>query len=108
MSVHVGWLLKSYRRRNNLIQQQMATKIGVSREYYSRLERSIDQPSIDLLQKISSVTGHYLEQISVMNKCFKHDDEITTMCELCTLLHNNDRREIVRIMKCMLEKKVMA
>lgn len=86
----------------------MAAKLGISREYYSRLERSIDQPSVDLLQKISAVTGHYLERFLLMKKCFHHDDEIAAMCELCALLQNDDRKEIVRIMKNMLEKKAVA
>lgn len=46
--------LRDYRKQNNLLQKQIAAKIGISREYYSRIEEHRAFPSIQLLHRMAS------------------------------------------------------
>ena len=46
-------LLRGYRRRHRLLQKQIAGQLGVSREYYARIECGRVIPSLSLLAKMS-------------------------------------------------------
>ena len=49
----LGEFLKKYREKNNLTQEEMATKIGTSQAYYSQIESEILPPGFTMVKKIA-------------------------------------------------------
>jgi transcriptional regulator with XRE-family HTH domain len=47
--------LRFYRKAKKLNQQEVADKIGVTRQCYSNYEQGIRQPSVDVLRNICEV-----------------------------------------------------
>ncbi len=93
-------VLKEFRTDNNLAQKQMADKLGISREYYSRLEAGKVVPSRKLFFKICSLTGKQL---------FLPDESKSAreleMCFICANLNEQDRRafklKMMKVIKSM-------
>jgi len=55
--VTLGEALKLYRLKNNLLQKQMAYLLGISKEYYCKIENDKIIPGKKLIQKITKITG---------------------------------------------------
>ncbi|WP_140945631.1 helix-turn-helix transcriptional regulator [Candidatus Thermokryptus mobilis] len=53
----LGEALKLYRLKNNLLQKQMAYLLGISKEYYCKIENDKIIPGRKLIQKITKLTG---------------------------------------------------
>ena len=53
LKVKFGRKLRQIRRFKNLTQEQLAEAIGVSVEFISNIERGINAPSFDTLEKLS-------------------------------------------------------
>jgi transcriptional regulator with XRE-family HTH domain len=53
LKVKFGRKLRQIRRLKNLTQEQLAEAIGVSVEFISNIERGINAPSFDTLEKLS-------------------------------------------------------
>ena len=51
----LGAKVRYFRNIKNMEQAEFAEKIGISRQYLSRLERGNSRPSIDLLFRIADV-----------------------------------------------------
>lgn len=49
--------IRLYRNTNALSQQEFATQCGISISYLSQIENETANPSLSLLEKISSVIG---------------------------------------------------
>ncbi len=45
--------LRSYRKRHHLLQKEMSSLLGVSREHYARVESGKILPGIHLIRRIS-------------------------------------------------------
>lgn len=86
--------LKTFRKNHNYYQKEIAHLLGISREYYSRLEQGKVYPSMQLFFKINNL---------IENKfCFPPNCKTTTeneMCNLCTSLEPNDKIIIKKIME---------
>jgi len=93
----VALYLKTFRKNNHLTQKEMAAKIEITREYYSRLENGVDSPSLNLLEKICSSTGYCMEKI--INDDMNPDTIFNEMCEKCIMLEQKDRNKIMNIIK---------
>lgn len=100
----VSLYLKTYRTTQHLTQKEMAYKIGVSREYYSRLEHGIGNPSVDLLERICSSTGSLLERLFKRKDGATLDSDLAEMCELCVMLQEKDRKNVLSLIKKLMEK----
>ncbi len=50
-----GKRLRSVRRQKDLTQQQLAEAVGISVEFLSLMERGINSPSFETLEKLSEV-----------------------------------------------------
>lgn len=50
-------ILEQKRKERGLTQQDMADKIGVSRQYYNELENKKRQPSVTAAKKIAQILG---------------------------------------------------
>lgn len=49
--------IKKARKKSGLTQLQLAKKVGINREYLSRIENNHSDPSLDLLKRIANVLG---------------------------------------------------
>lgn len=49
--------IKKARKKSGLTQLQLAKKVGINREYLSRIENNHSAPSLDLLKRIANVLG---------------------------------------------------
>lgn len=47
--------IKKARKKAGLTQLQLAKKVGINREYLSRIENNHSSPSLELLRKIANV-----------------------------------------------------
>ena len=50
-----GKRLRKLRRNNDITQEELAEKIGMSSNFISQLERGINAPSFDVLAKLAEV-----------------------------------------------------
>lgn len=55
--IRIGAKIKYYRNIEGMDQTELSEKIGISRQYLSRLECGNSKPSVDLLFRISEVLG---------------------------------------------------
>jgi DNA-binding XRE family transcriptional regulator len=53
----LGEALKVYRIKNKLLQKQMAFMLGISKEYYCKIENDKILPRRNLMNKIIKTTG---------------------------------------------------
>ena len=53
----LGEALKVYRIKNKLLQKQMAFMLGISKEYYCKIENDKILPGRNLMNKIIKITG---------------------------------------------------
>ena len=59
----IGKALKELRKRNNLTQEKVAQKIGVTRQAISSYESGRTQPGVELLMQFADIYGVSLEDI---------------------------------------------
>jgi transcriptional regulator with XRE-family HTH domain len=50
----VAWNLRRLRVQRDLSQEALATDAGVDRSYVGRLERAVENPTVDLLDRLAS------------------------------------------------------
>jgi transcriptional regulator with XRE-family HTH domain len=100
----VGTVLRLYRRSNHLSQKEMAAALGITREYYCRLEGGFGTPSFPLFEKMCSTMG--LASVQVAGNTYKGstNKDLLRMCELCARLSKEDRNEIQKLMDRLLTK----
>lgn len=58
-----GHRIKSYRKKRQMTQEELADKIGISREYLGRIERGQNGISIDLAIILSDVFQVSVEEV---------------------------------------------
>jgi transcriptional regulator with XRE-family HTH domain len=57
LKTNFGQNLKRLRKTRKLTQEQLAESIGVSVDFISNVERGINGPSFDTLEKLAAVLG---------------------------------------------------
>jgi len=60
----IGENIRYYRDEADLTQEALAHKAGVAHMTVSRLERNIQRPGVDLLQKIARALGVTLDDLA--------------------------------------------
>lgn len=53
----VGHNVRKYRKAKGLTQEKLALEAGITSEYISRIENGKENPTVELLFKISTVLG---------------------------------------------------
>jgi transcriptional regulator with XRE-family HTH domain len=96
--------LRAYRRTHHLTQKEIAVSLGVSREYYSRLECGKTQPSLRLLQTICHSTDISAANFFGKSARKLSRNEITEMCKLCLRMRASDREKIQWLIRRMLKR----
>ncbi len=70
--VSLGKRIQTLRRKQQLSQLQLERRIGIKREYISRLERGkLKNPTLNTLKKIAHGLGVPLESLLVSDPCSK-------------------------------------
>ncbi len=91
-------LLIAYRKKNKFVQKEMAAKLNISREHYSRLEEGKFYPSKKLFFNIYNLTG---SRVPLPPEC-KSAAELE-MCYLCSRLREDDRAALKTKMKRLIK-----
>lgn len=81
----VGKNIKKFRTEKGLTQEEMAEKLGVTRQALSNWETEKTQPDIDTLQKIAQLLEVSVEEIIYGSKR-----------EYTTIVHNNTTKNITK------------
>lgn len=61
-------VLKDYRIRHQLTQEDLANKVGINRSLVSRIEQEKFVPSIAQLESLAELTNHKIEDFFQLNK----------------------------------------
>lgn len=56
MNTLLGGRIKALRSAKNYTQEQMADRIGVSRQKYARIENGVNSITLDMLTKIAGIS----------------------------------------------------
>ncbi|HAL56066.1 MAG TPA: XRE family transcriptional regulator [Bacteroidetes bacterium] len=102
--MNLGDHLKAYRKSRQLTQKELASTLGVSREYYARLEGGSGTPSTELLEQICSLPNLPLDRLFKRNDGSLGTKEMAETCQLCSTLRREDRKEIGRLIRRMLKR----
>src|SRR5699024_2082197 len=73
-------LLKEYRIKKNLTQEEMALKIGVSRSHYCAIENATRNPSIKVLHSINEVLPIFLASDATNRNIKKRGERKCLIC----------------------------
>ena len=91
MNEVLGRRIKALRNANNLTQEQLADRIGVSRQKYARIENGTNSITLDILSKISAQLGisvgditRVLDESPVMTR--KSDDVDVSATDIYDML----------------------
>lgn len=57
----IGEKIRHIRKQSNMTQQELADKIGVSRQYISQIEKGVDSLSVKKLCSILDVLGFEID-----------------------------------------------
>ena len=100
-----GRRIAKERKKNNLTQEQLAEKIGMTGNYISNIENNYSIPSLETLIKICialDVTPDYLLLGTVYSSDNYLEKELAHRIKKCG---NKERRLVVRFIDWMLEEK---
>ncbi len=96
--------LRAYRRTHHLTQKEIAASLGVSREYYSRLECGKSLPSFRLLERICRSTDISAEVVFGKSAGVFSGYEMSEICKLCLRLRSRDRKKIHWLIRRMVKR----
>lgn len=69
MNKGLGCRIKELREQRNLTQEQVASKLGISRQRYSHIEKGLNNVTLDLLNRLSDIFDVTISDItSVLDK----------------------------------------
>ncbi len=90
----VDSILSEYRTSNKLLQKQIADELGITREYYSRLETGKSKPSRTLFEKICRLT-----KAKFSLKAKNISESVPDICSFCGTLSSTKRTAIFNMIK---------
>ena len=93
----IGKRIAELRRDAGITQAQLAEKIGMSSEFISRLERGVNSPSIDTVNKMSDVLKVTIRDILTIPE--SDDDWEIEIEALIVLLKNKKGKSIRKVFK---------
>ena len=102
--MQLALVLKTYRRSRHLTQKEVAAVLGISREYYSRLESGKGRPSINLLETICRSTDIAVEAVFGDDGEMNLRSKLNELCKLCLRLRSSDRKKVQWLIKRMLKR----
>ena len=105
----IGKRIKALRTRNGLTQEELASRLELSKGFLSQLENNLTSPSISTLEDITEVLGVSLEtffkeekerQVKFdKNDYFIDDKDLSTLTWLVPTSQQNDMEPILLVLK---------
>ncbi|MHB1484826.1 MAG: helix-turn-helix domain-containing protein [Saccharofermentanales bacterium] len=102
----LGIRIANERKRNNLTQEQLAEKIGISSNYVSNIENNYSIPSLETLVKFCSslnVTPDYFLIGTVFSSDEYYKDEIFNKINKCS---DKEKRLIAKFIDWILDERL--
>ncbi len=99
--MEVASSLLAYRKKHRLYQKEMAARIGVTREYYWRLERGKGFPSRKLLTRICALTQTTATVAVLLADQEGMHVEAPDLCATCLSLKYRDRKMVASLLRRM-------
>jgi len=102
--------IKRLRKEHGMSQAKLAEFTGVHKAHFSRLERGVYQPSIDLLRKIAQaldVTTDYLlnDDVDEISPVRVEDKSLLERVKLIETLDLEEKNAVLKIIDALLTKK---
>jgi transcriptional regulator with XRE-family HTH domain len=102
--------IKRLRKEHGMSQAKLAELTGVHKAHFSRLERGVYQPSIELLKKIAQaldVTADYLlnDEVDEISPVRVEDKSLLERIKLIETLEAEERNALIKIIDALLTKK---
>jgi len=98
MNMKIGTRIKELRKRNNITQEQLAEKLGVTNQAISRWESETGYPDIEYIKPISeffNVTIDYLFDDNKDEKCMENDALLEKSAVTHTMLIKENNFELI-------------
>ena len=96
MNIETANILLNYRKKHNLSQEELAEKIGVSRQAVSKWERAEASPDTDNLILLSEIYGVSLDELLKGEKANKETATEESATETKTTPHNTTGDEDIK------------
>lgn len=102
--------IKLLREEKNLMQKEVYSDIGLKPAHYNKLEKGLVEPSIDILEKLSSFYGVTIDEIIHYSKAKPkavtiEDKTATEQLRLIAELNEKDKNTVMSIIETMLTKQ---
>lgn len=102
--------IKRLRKEHGMSQAKLAELTGVHKAHFSRLERGVYQPSIELLKKIAQaldVTADYLlnDEVDEISPVRVEDKSLLERVKLIETLETEEKNALLKIIDALLTKK---
>ena len=89
----LGEKIKKYRKENNISQQDLATKLGISRATLSYYENNLIEPNIYFLYNLSLIMNHSIDTLISDSSDKKNNNYI----ESNTLINSKTEKEKIEL-----------
>lgn len=98
MSDHIGKLIgeriRTYRKRRNFSQEELAHRASFSTSYISDIERAEKSPTIESLVRITNALGITLEELFANTQTQKRTKEAETVSSIVSKINNLSSKEM--------------
>lgn len=92
----LGKRIRHVRKKNDLSQEQFAELIGIDPNSVSRIERGVHYPSLDTLEKISTVLKLEMRDLFIFNNRETVEEMRAYLVQTATDIGVDKLREVVR------------
>jgi transcriptional regulator with XRE-family HTH domain len=99
INIKIGKRIAKLRKEVGLSQSQLAESIELSAEYISRLERGINAPSVEVMNKMSDPLKVEVRELLTMSEQETEDDWEIEIEALIVLMKNKKGKSIRKVFK---------
>lgn len=90
----LGERLRTYRKRRNMTQEELAYRASFSTSFISDIERAEKSPTIESLVRITDALGITLEELFANTQARKQTKEAETVASIIGKIHNLPPQEL--------------
>lgn len=92
--MQIGKVIRTYRKKKGLTQEEMANRLGVTTPAVNKWENGVSQPDIQLLAPIARLLDVSLEELLSFREALSEDEIIDIVQELDTKLQTQPYAEV--------------
>ena len=102
-----GERIRNYRQQNKMLQEDLARKVGCSKQKISNIERGVTQLPADLATQIANVFEITVEELTRddMPELIRLSKDEQTLLQLYRSLEENDRIVLIRMFDMFLKSR---